>query len=364
MLLPGTGGLQSGLTISNFSLISPLEMNGETHPCAAPFRAGQKDKAMQQDTMDTLDEDLSGLKPVQWQARMAALAEENGMYQPLGNRHFATFIDQGNTLLVSFETIQGIHNLSDVAQPLGFDLVKNLGWSHLCLVSNGDTWFRNERIFGFFDQLIDDGFFEEFDKVVFYGAGPCGYAAAAFSVAAPGATVVAIQPQATLDPAIAGWDERFSEERRLDFTSRYGYAPDMMDAAQEGFVLYDPHQHLDAMHAALFARKNVTRLALPNLGGTVQTRLIEMEILYNTIALAGAGKLTKRRFFQLYRARRNNAAYLRNVMARLDQDDRPYLVTLLCRNVAQRMRAPRFRRRLQNLEKRAEAGEFRLPPSR
>ncbi|APG46493.1 phosphoadenosine phosphosulfate reductase [Phaeobacter porticola] len=317
---------------------------------------------MQQDTMDTLDEDLSGLKPVQWQARMAALAEENGMYQPLGNRHFASFIDQGNTLLVSFETIQGIHNLSDLAQPLGFDLVKNLGWSHLCIISNGDTWFRNERIYGFFDQLIDDGFFDEFDKVVFYGAGPCGYAAAAFSVAAPGSTVVAIQPQATLDPRLTDWDDRFTEMRRLNFSDRYGFAPDMMDAAKQGFVIYDPSERLDSMHAALFARKNVTRLRTPNLGSTVQTRLIEMEILYNIIALAGTDKLTERRFFQLYRARRNNGPYLRRLLARLDQDDRLYLVALLCRNVASRLRAPRFRRRWQELQKSAEEGHVKLPP--
>ena len=159
-----------------------------------------------QDGLENLDEDLSGLKPAQWKARMAALAEEHGMYQPLGDKHFATFIDQGNTLLVTFETVQGIHNLSDQAQPLGFDLVKNLGWSHMCVISDGDTWFREGRIYGFFDQLIDDGFFDEFDKVIFYGAGPCGYAAAAYSVASPGATVVAVQPQATLDRLAATLD--------------------------------------------------------------------------------------------------------------------------------------------------------------
>ncbi|AUQ53773.1 phosphoadenosine phosphosulfate reductase [Phaeobacter inhibens] len=319
---------------------------------------------MQQDTLDTLDEDLSGLKPAQWQARMAALAEENGMYQPLGNRHFASFIDQGNTLLVSFETIQGIHNLSDVAQPLGFDLVKNLGWSHLCIISNGDTWFRNERIYGFFDQLIDDGFFDEFDKVVFYGAGPCGYAAAAFSVAAPGATVVAVQPQATLDPRLTDWDDRFSEMRRVDFTDRYGFAPDMMDAAKQGFVIYDPRERLDSMHAALFARKNVLRLRTPHLGDTVQTRLIEMEILYNILALAGADRLTERQFYKLYRARRSNGPYLRKLMARLEQDERPYLMALLCRNVTSRLRAPRFRRRLEALRKSAAEGQIKLPPER
>jgi hypothetical protein len=43
---------------------------------------------------------------------------------------------------------------------------------------------------------VDDGFFDEFEQVIFYGSGSSGYAAAAFSVAAPGATVIAVQPQA------------------------------------------------------------------------------------------------------------------------------------------------------------------------
>ena len=65
-------------------------------------------------------------------------------------------------------------------------------------------WFRYPKVHAYFNRLVDDGFFDDLDKVVFYGAGPCGYAAATFSVAAPGATVVAIQPQATLDPRVTG----------------------------------------------------------------------------------------------------------------------------------------------------------------
>ncbi|UWQ48445.1 phosphoadenosine phosphosulfate reductase [Leisingera caerulea] len=317
-----------------------------------------------QDGLENLDEDLSGLKPAEWKARMAALAEEHGMFQPLGSRHFATFIDQGNTLLVTFETMQGIHNLSDLAQPLGFDLVKNLGWSHMCVVSDGDTWFRDSGIYGFFDQLIDDGFFDEFDNVIFYGAGPCGYAAAAYSVAAPGAVVVAVQPQATLDPRMTEWDDRFAEMRRLSFTDRYGYAPDMLDAADQAYVIYDPQERLDAMHASLFARKNVTRLRAMHMGDAVQTRLIEMEMLYHILSLAGSRKLTGGAFYKLFRSRRNNSFFLRNLLGRLEREDRPYLMALMCRNVTERMRAPRFRRRLRELEQRAEEGGFTFPPKR
>ncbi|EBA15287.1 hypothetical protein RSK20926_16562 [Roseobacter sp. SK209-2-6] len=311
--------------------------------------------------LDILEEDLSALKPAEWQQRLAEISEELGLFQPLGPKHFATFIDQGNTLLVSFETIQGIRNLSDKAQPQGFEMVRTAGWSHLCLISNGDTWFREAHLYGFFDQLIDDGFFDEFDNVIFYGAGPCGYAAACFSVAAPGASVALIQPQATLDPRMTEWDDRFTELRRTSFTDRYGYAPDMLDAAKDAYVFYDPYEQLDAMHAALFQRENVDRIRVPNLGATVQTRFLEMDILQQILFAIEKGELSTLEFARLYRARRENSAYLRSVMNRLDLLERPFLQLLLCRNVTSRMRAPRFRRRLNNLQKRAADGEFELP---
>lgn len=299
---------------------------------------------------EILERDLSDLSPKDWAAALAEMTEEIGMFQPLGPRHCATFIDQSNTLLVSFESMAGMRTLSDKAQPLGFDMVKSEGWSHLCVMSDGDTWFRDEEVYGFFDQLIDDGFFDEFERVVFYGAGPCAYAASAFSVAAPGATVVATQPQATLDPAIAGWDERFTDLRRVSFSDRYGYAPDMLDAAERAFVIYDPMVRLDAMHAALFRADNTDLLALPYMGEGVQTRMMEMDILRHVLTQAAAGTLDRGSFFKLARARRDHRGYLRGLLNVLDRQNRPLLAYYLCRNAFERTRAPRFRSRLEKLE--------------
>ncbi len=316
-----------------------------------------------QDVQNAIDISLTELTVSEWKQALADIAEEHGAYQPLGDDHFATFIDAGKTLLVTFETAESIRARPGLARPLGFDLVRAQGWSHLCVISDGDTWFRDARVYGYFDRLIDDGFFEDFDHVVFYGAGSCGYAAAAFSVAAPGATVIAIQPQATLDPRMTEWDPRFPEIRRTSFTDRYGYAPDMLDAAGAGFVIYDPREDLDAMHAALFARSNIARLRMHNMGDELQASLEEMDLLEQIITMAGEATLTAAAFHQLYRARRANPRYLRHLMSRLDAENRPYLNVLLCRNVTSRMRAPRLRRRLDGLLKQAAKGEFTPPPA-
>ncbi|MEP4195768.1 MAG: phosphoadenosine phosphosulfate reductase [Aliishimia sp.] len=303
-----------------------------------------------QDTPNTFAEPLAGLNKADWISKLEEISEEHGYFERLGSNHFAALVEDRSVLLVTFETLQGIRALDEDAQPLGWELVKSVGWSHLALISNGDTWFRDDSVYAYFDRLVDDGFFDSFEKVVFYGAGPCGYAAAAFSVVAPGATVIAIQPQATLNPEVTGWDERFVDERRLDFTSRYGYAPDMLEAASNAFILYDPFYTLDSMHAALFTRPNVTKLQMRHMGDTLQTHLLEMQLVYRMIAQAGAGKLSRTSFAKLLRARRDYAPYLRHVMATLDRDGRDALTMMLCENVTSRMNAPKFSRRLKELQ--------------
>jgi len=303
-----------------------------------------------QDETNEFNPELSDLPLGQWLDKLSRLSEEHGDFTPLGNAHFASLITGNETLLVSFETIQGIRALSDNAAPLGWELTRGLGWTSLCIASNGDTWFRDPDVYAFIDSLIDDGFFDAYEQVLFYGAGPCAYAAAAFSVACPGATVLAIQPQATLDPRVTEWDDRFTDMRRTDFTSRYGYAPDMLDAAAHAYVLYDPREDLDAMHAALFTKPNVTKLRVRYLGDAIQTHLMQMQILFRLMAKASAGKLTEESFARLWRARRDYLGYWRGVMTALDQSGHDRLNITLCEHITTHYTAPRFARRLRELQ--------------
>ncbi|MCV2891872.1 phosphoadenosine phosphosulfate reductase [Lentibacter sp. XHP0401] len=306
-----------------------------------------------QDLAKTLEGSLTELSKRDWLTALADLSENNGHFQPLGRKHFSSYIAGGETLLVTFESYDGIQRISPNAHPLGWEVAKVLGWSSLSLISDGQSWFRDREIYAYFDDLVDDGFFEEFDNVIFYGAGPCGYAAAAYSIAAPGARVLALQPQATLDPRVAEWDDRFIRQRRLDFTSRYGYAPDMIDAAAEAFVIYDPEETEDAMHAALFTRPNVHKLRLRHAGGSLQYSLRNMKILSRLIALASTGRLTPEIFAKLARARREDRQYLRNLLRHTDDKGRTKLSYVICKNVIARMEGvPAFERRLKGLETR------------
>lgn len=297
------------------------------------------------DTGPDTQTSLAGLNDAQWLQTAATLVEESGYAQHLDDAHHALFSEEGRTLLVTFESLQGIRTLSEDARPLAWDMLDSHGWSSLCVISDGDTWFRADAVFAYIDGLTDDGFFDAFNKVIFYGAGPCAYAAAAFSVAAPGARAVLIQPQATLDPRVTEWDKRFADRRRLDFTGRYGFAPDMLEAAQKAYVLYDPHEVEDAMHAALFTRPNVMKLRLPFMGAALQSELLELDQLALVLELAARDALDTASFARVFRTRRDSRAYLRNLLAAVERSPHRSLLKRLVDYGVANTDDPRFRRK-------------------
>jgi hypothetical protein len=284
-----------------------------------------------------------------WLEAIDEIGEEAGYFQTLGSKHWGYFVDESPTLLVTFETIDAIR-ANPNQLPSGDAIARKHGWSHLCLIADGDTWYRDPAVYRFFDRQVDDAFFEDFDTVVFYGAGMGGYAACAYSVTAPGATVLAVTPRATLDPDRAAWDKRDTAHRRLDFTSRYGYAPDMTEGAGQVFVVYDPEFAADALHAGLFHRPWVTPLRTRHLKDQVESALNQMAILTPMIEAAVAGSLGQKSFARLWRARRKFAPYLKSLLSRAKITKHPEREFKICNNVTRRLNAPAFRKRLVELE--------------
>ncbi|MCU0815034.1 MAG: hypothetical protein MUF74_00710 [Cypionkella sp.] len=304
----------------------------------------------------------------EWSAMMERLTEEEGYFEPLGQRHFAFFHDDGPRLLVSFERLEDILSRPD-RLPMAMDLARARGWSLLCLVSEGETWFRDKRVYGYVDRLVDEAFFDDFDQVIFLGLGTEGYAAAAFSVAAPGARVLAITPRATQDPEVAVWDRRSLKARALDFTSRFGYAPDMIEGAGRVHVIYDPGHSEDAMHASLFRGPHVRHLRCPHLRGRVAWALGQLQLWGPLIDAVAEDRLDRAEFGRIWRVRRNFGPYLRGLLGMLREKGATQREKWLCRGVISRLNAPTFRRRLTEiLAEEAEAEASRalaadLPPA-
>lgn len=286
----------------------------------------------------------------EWLAILEEIGDEAGYFQPLGAQHSVFFSDQGRTLLVSFESLAAVRAAGAGQMPLGYQIAAPRGWSSVSILAHADTWFRDPYVWGYIDRLIDDAFFEDFDRVVFYGAGMGGYAAAAFSVAAPGATVLALAPQASLAPEHAEWDRRFPAARRRDFQSRFGFGPDMIEGAGQVFVLYDPWQQVDAVHAAMYRGPQVVKLRARHIGRDPQAELARMGLLRPLIDAACTGTLDAHRFHRLWRARRDAPHYLGRLVARVQSANRPRRLVMALRAALTHVDHPRLRQALAEAE--------------
>lgn len=299
-----------------------------------------------------------------WLRHLEGLGKR-GHFVSLGKRHWSLFEERGPKLLVTFESFNQLLQGHFREMPIAQQLAAAKGWSHLCLLADGRTWYRNSRVWGYLDRLVDEAFFEGFDEVTFYGAGMGGYAACAFAAASPGAKVLAIRPIATLDPQFAGWDHRYTEDRRADFRSRYGYGPDMLDAASKAWVVHDPSVDEDAMHAALYRKKHVTYLNCPQAGPAPETPLDQMGALVPLIQGAVEGTITARQWSRLWRARRDNAIWLRNMAGKMSESHSRLREAIFLRRALEQLEeAPRLRRRYAEVLRALESEGIRFPSPR
>lgn len=287
----------------------------------------------------------------EWLARLDEIGDELGAFTSLGAHHASFFADGGDTLLVSFEQVSDIRTARADQRPHGLSVAMRHGWSNLTLLARAPRWYRDAEVLDFFDAQIDASFFDSFARVLFYGAGMAGYAACTFSLAAPGATVLAIAPQATLDPEIAPWERRFRFGRRFDFRARFGYAPAMLEGARNAFIVYDPTQRGDAMHATLYRQPFVTLLRSPALGRSTVAGLDRIGALDTLIETAARGRMTPARFHDLMRKRRQDAAYLDALVKRTARTGHPALTVVAAKAaMAQGGRAGKLRKRLRQAE--------------
>lgn len=293
----------------------------------------------------------SGPSKSSWRDSLRAIGNERGFYEELGTQHTALYVENGDTLIVTFENLDHVFENSDEKMPWGFDFVEKRGWSMLGMMAHGWTWYRDETVYDFFDRLRDQGFFDGFKRVVFYGASMGGYAAAAFSAACPGATVVVISPQATLSRQDASWETRYHKAWKRDFSTRYGFAPAMIGTAEKVFLFYDPLSPLDAMHAALFRGENVIKFRCRYFGHRIASMWTRIGVLKPIVEQSIAGTLTEPNFYKMLRGRREDARYQREMLDRLEKKGRPWLIANYCEAVLARRGGPKFRKAMKAARK-------------
>ncbi len=277
-------------------------------------------------------------------AALEAAAGRAGTLEPAGDEHLLLRRPGAGTLLVTCDALEACRARED-GLPFGSTLAGARGWASLDVLSDGRTWFRCDALHDRVDALTDEGAFDGYDRVVFAGGGIGGYGAAALSLACPGATVLAIAPYATLARGAAPWERRFAGSRALPFSGRYADASRNVEAAARVFLVTDPGEHADAMHASLFRGDHVVRLPAPHGGPDLLARLERAGILDDLIVAAADGTLTPASFARAWRARRGDPGHATALLRAAERADRPLLAAIAARRmVAEGGGAPAARR--------------------
>ena len=289
------------------------------------------------------------------EATLIQKGEDEGFYRNLGSKHSALFSKRGSTLLVTFENLDHVVNRTEDQLPWGYSLAEKQNWSILGLMAHEWSWYRDDAVLDFFDEMRDTGFFKDFDRVIFYGASMGAYAACAFSSAAPGSDVIAISPQATLDRGITSWETRYRKTWRRNFSDRYGFAPDHVRTANQVVLIFDPASPLDAMHASLFRGDNVISVRCRFMGHRIMSLWATMGILKEAAICLLEPKPDILEFRRLMRHRYNSQRYQKELLAQVMAKKRDDLIIRLCEAVLARRRAPHFRRALRDAQRRQDA---------
>lgn len=291
------------------------------------FRAGLQLAATAAKPDDTPDDS--------WANIARTLAGEHGFYRESPTHSFL-FMQRSDTLVVTFDNLDIAMEKREDRRPWGFSFIEKQGWSMLGVMANGWTWYRDPWVWQQFDELRDSGFFTRFKRVVFYGASMGGYAACAFVAACPGADVVAISPQSSLDKTLVPWETRYSTAWHRDYAGPYGDAAQVSATAGRVTLLYDPYEALDAAHVARFTHGNVMKLRTPLMGHRLGSSLQQMGVLAPITLGALNGTLTELEFYRIIRARKTFQRYQRELFKRALAKGRTGLARKLARWVLTR----------------------------
>lgn len=259
--------------------------------------AKEQSKAPKTTVIDTDD-----MAP-RWLADLRRSEYRKGWYY--SDEKFAAQFTQrsGDTLVVSFDNLSNVNDPSLARETWGYGFYASEGWSHLGVMAFEKNWYRDDALFDFMEEK--QALFRRFSTVVMTGTSMGAYAATAFADLAPGCTVVAFSPQATLAKARVPWEERFNSGRKQDWSGRYAHGPDHCVTARDVFIVYDPYFEPDRRHADFYQGDNIHHLKSWYSSHKSAQFMRRAEILKSVMQEAVAGNLTPALYYRLFRSRRD-----------------------------------------------------------
>jgi hypothetical protein len=226
---------------------------------------------------------------------------------------------RSETLLVTFDNLGSINERpAERPWPAWMEArAEALNYSILGLQSHHKDWYRSSEAPEQITELQTQGFFGQFQNIVFTGTSMGGFAALCFAGLVPGARVLAFSPQSTLNRSIAPFERRYPYPyRKFDWQS-----PGYLDAAQytgrisSGHIFYDPKVREDKLHARRLRAPSMTEVRVPFAGHTLIRVLAKSGSLDHLLAAYPASGRVDAGFFRLLRNKRRNKAWAKPFLA-------------------------------------------------
>ncbi|GAB4298361.1 MAG: hypothetical protein Kow0058_14680 [Roseovarius sp.] len=243
-------------------------------------------------------------------------------------RHPMLFVRRRRpVLLVTFDNLSNVGDRAPGRLPWAYKFARDNRICHLGVYAHLPDWYRDADLIARLDKLAGEGFFEGYERCVFAGSSMGAFAALSFGRLAPGATVLAFNPQSTLDEALVPWETRYRAGRRQDWSLPMSDAAEAIAALGRAYVFYDPYFEPDRRHIARLTeapgageRLVTMKCWFSNHKSAVFLRKIEA--LKPVMHAALFGDLTEPEFYRLYRGRRRLPWYRGSLVHHFQKDGR------------------------------------------
>ena len=220
-------------------------------------------------------------------------------------RHSLMFVRRPvNRLLVTFDNLSNVGDSSVGREPWAFKYARDENISHLGIMAHVSDWYRDADLIDRMKKLKKEGFFDGYDRVVFAGVSMGGYAAIAYGSLVPGAHVISVNPQSTLDPGLVPWETRYENGRRQDWTLPLADAARLTRNLGRVNIFYDPYHALDQQHVNRFKGANIRIFKCWFSNHKTAVFLRKIDALKTVMGRCIFDELTDLEFYRLYRARR------------------------------------------------------------
>lgn len=199
--------------------------------------------------------------------------------------------------------------LDGLREPWGGMWLHNRGYAVVGVKPKSVEWYRGRDLHEFFRSKYLQSLVGQFDQVFLYGSSMGGFAAMAFADAIPGASVIAFNPQSTLNPRLVPWETRYQEGLRQDWSGDFADARIGASKAKSVFVAFDPLFELDRKHVARLDQANLIPFKMPLVGHAIGMYMGEVGVLSAFVDGALAGTLSAQECNRLARNRRKTPQY-------------------------------------------------------